>query len=68
MMYAATRCGGFPELQEMREIFTSRFGKEFVARATELRNNCGVNLNVFNDLPAISILTFYFGCEELKGC
>ncbi|XP_057478955.1 uncharacterized protein LOC130766268 [Actinidia eriantha] len=50
LLYAATRCGGFPELQEMREIFTSRFGKEFVARATELRNNCGVNPKMIQKL------------------
>ncbi|GFS44348.1 regulator of Vps4 activity in the MVB pathway protein [Actinidia rufa] len=50
MLYASTRCGEFPELQEMREIFTSRFGKEFVACATELRNNCGVNPKMIQKL------------------
>ncbi|KAI8539170.1 hypothetical protein RHMOL_Rhmol09G0160500 [Rhododendron molle] len=50
MLYASTRCGEFPELQEMRAIFTSRYGKEFVARATELRNNCGVNPKVIQKL------------------
>ncbi|KAL8105948.1 hypothetical protein AgCh_029677 [Apium graveolens] len=43
LIYASTRCGEFPELQEMRAMFSSRFGKEFVARGTELRNNCKVN-------------------------
>lgn len=43
LIYASTRCGEFPELQEMRAMFTSRFGKEFVARGVELRNNCKVN-------------------------
>lgn len=43
LIYAATRCGDFPELQEIRILFTSRYGKEFAARAVELRNNCGVN-------------------------
>ncbi|KAL1807017.1 hypothetical protein ACET3Z_030085 [Daucus carota] len=43
LIYASTRCGEFPELQEMRAMFTSRFGKEFVARGAELRNNCKVN-------------------------
>lgn len=46
LIYAASRCGEFPELQELRVIFTSRFGKEFTARAVELRNNCGVNPKV----------------------
>lgn len=43
LIYASTRCGEFPELQEIRAMFTSCFGKEFVARGAELRNNCKVN-------------------------
>ncbi|KAF7124381.1 hypothetical protein RHSIM_Rhsim12G0082500 [Rhododendron simsii] len=43
LVYAARRCGQFPELQEMRMIFTSRFGKEIVTCAIELRNNCRVH-------------------------
>ncbi|XP_058193951.1 uncharacterized protein LOC131310773 [Rhododendron vialii] len=43
LVYAARKCGQFPELQEMRMIFTSRFGKEFVTCAIELTNNCRVH-------------------------
>eukprot|EP00257_Ricinus_communis_P015344 XP_015573231.1 IST1-like protein isoform X2 [Ricinus communis] len=43
LIFASSRCGEFPELQEIRGIFESKFGKEFAARAIELRNNCGVN-------------------------
>lgn len=50
LIYAASRCGEFPELQELRTIFTSRFGKEFAARAVELRNNCGVNTKIIQKL------------------
>ncbi|KAL2546492.1 uncharacterized protein Fot_15725 [Forsythia ovata] len=50
LIYAATRCGEFPELQEIRVIFISRFGKEFAARAVELRNNCGVNPQIIQKL------------------
>lgn len=50
LLYASTRCGEFPELIEMRVIFTSRFGKEFAARAIELRNNCGVNPRIIQKL------------------
>ncbi|XP_059655532.1 uncharacterized protein LOC132302639 [Cornus florida] len=50
LLYASTRCGEFPELQEMRAFFTSHYGKEFVARGTELRNNCGVNLKMIQKL------------------
>ncbi|KAL6190286.1 hypothetical protein ACLB2K_036684 [Fragaria x ananassa] len=44
VLYAASRCGDFPELQEIRNILSARFGKEFTARSIELRNNCGVSL------------------------
>ncbi|RZC61154.1 hypothetical protein C5167_022914 [Papaver somniferum] len=46
LIFAASRCGEFPELQEIREMFTSRYGKEFTARAVELRNNSGVNRKI----------------------
>lgn len=42
MIFASSRCGDFPELIEIRSVITSRFGKEFTARAIELRNNCAV--------------------------
>lgn len=47
MMFASSRCGEFPELQKVREMLTLWFGKEFVARAVELRNNCSVNPKVY---------------------
>ncbi|CAK9187987.1 unnamed protein product [Ilex paraguariensis] len=50
LIFAASRCGGFPELQQIREIFTSRFGKEFAACAVELKNNCGVNPKMIQKL------------------
>ncbi|CAI9096236.1 OLC1v1032333C1 [Oldenlandia corymbosa var. corymbosa] len=50
LIYAATRCGDFPELQEIRTFLTSCFGKEFAARAAELRNNCGVNYKMIQKL------------------
>ncbi|KAK2663050.1 hypothetical protein Ddye_001624 [Dipteronia dyeriana] len=46
LIFASSRCGEFPELQKIREIFTSRFGKEFTSRAVELRNSCSVNPKV----------------------
>lgn len=49
LIYAAARCGEFPELQEIRSVFTSWFGKEFAARATELRS-CGVNRKMVQKL------------------
>ncbi|KAL9391962.1 hypothetical protein Peur_015882 [Populus x canadensis] len=43
LIFASSRCGEFPELQEIRGVFVSRFGKEIAACAVELRSNCGVN-------------------------
>ncbi|GFY86795.1 regulator of Vps4 activity in the MVB pathway protein [Actinidia rufa] len=34
--FASSRCGELPELQEIKGIFTSRYGKEFVARGWTL--------------------------------
>ncbi|XVF31567.1 hypothetical protein REPUB_Repub17cG0001700 [Reevesia pubescens] len=39
LMFASSRCGEFPELLHIREVLSSTFGKEFVARSVELRNN-----------------------------
>uniref|UniRef100_A0A2P2M5E7 IST1-like protein n=1 Tax=Rhizophora mucronata TaxID=61149 RepID=A0A2P2M5E7_RHIMU len=50
LLYASTRCGEFPELQEIRGIFISRYGKEFAASAIELRNNCGVKHKMIQKL------------------
>ncbi|KAJ9147358.1 hypothetical protein P3X46_029532 [Hevea brasiliensis] len=50
LIFAASRCGELPELQKIRELFTSRFGKEFATCAVELRNNCGVNPKIAKKL------------------
>ncbi|XP_056176097.1 uncharacterized protein LOC115669286 isoform X2 [Syzygium oleosum] len=46
LTFAASRCGDFPELQGIRTVVTKIYGKEFVARAVELRKNCAVNPRV----------------------
>ncbi|CAH1416880.1 unnamed protein product [Lactuca virosa] len=50
LLYAAPRCGEFPELQEIRAILTARFGKEFAKGAIDLRSNCGVNTRMIQKL------------------
>ncbi|XP_057491435.1 uncharacterized protein LOC130777182 [Actinidia eriantha] len=52
LIFASSRCGELPELQEIKGIFTSIYGKEFVARADELRNNCRVNLKMIQKLSS----------------
>ncbi|XP_010543209.1 PREDICTED: uncharacterized protein LOC104816186 isoform X2 [Tarenaya hassleriana] len=41
--FAAPRCADLPELQQVQMSFVSKYGKEFVAAAAELRPDCGVN-------------------------
>ncbi|GAB4861024.1 hypothetical protein Ancab_036187 [Ancistrocladus abbreviatus] len=41
--FAAPRCADLPELLQVQMLFASKYGKEFVAAATELMPNCGVN-------------------------
>ncbi|KAJ9147359.1 hypothetical protein P3X46_029533 [Hevea brasiliensis] len=50
LIFASSRCGEFPELQKIRAIFVTRFGREFAACAVELRNNCGVNSKIMQKL------------------
>ncbi|KAJ4842988.1 hypothetical protein Tsubulata_046708, partial [Turnera subulata] len=52
LIFASSRCGEFPELQEIRGLIRSRFGKEFCDRAIELRNNCHVNPKIIQKLSA----------------
>ncbi|OWM89363.1 uncharacterized protein LOC116201894 [Punica granatum] len=53
LIYASSRCGEFPELLEIRAVIQSHFGKEFVARAIELRNNCGVNTKMIQKMSTL---------------
>ncbi|XVE55065.1 hypothetical protein DITRI_Ditri03aG0131200 [Diplodiscus trichospermus] len=41
--FAAPRCADLPELLQVQMLFISKYGKEFVSAATELRPDCGVN-------------------------
>ncbi|KAJ4791352.1 Regulator of Vps4 activity in the MVB pathway protein [Rhynchospora pubera] len=50
LIFATSRCGDLQELQDVRRIFVSRFGKEFVEAATQLRNGCAVDLKLIQKL------------------
>ncbi|KAJ6693572.1 hypothetical protein OIU85_004355 [Salix viminalis] len=41
--FVAPRCADLPELLQVQILFASKYGKEFVAAATELMPSCGVN-------------------------
>ncbi|XP_020093007.1 IST1-like protein isoform X2 [Ananas comosus] len=43
LIYAAPRCSEIPELGRIRDIFEKKYGKDFVAAASDLRPNSGVN-------------------------
>lgn len=44
--FAAPRCADLPELLQVQMLFVGKYGKEFVAAATELMPECGVNRQV----------------------
>ncbi|XP_059452860.1 uncharacterized protein LOC132183439 [Corylus avellana] len=52
LIFAASRCGEFPELQKIRQMLTSRFGKDFADCAVELRNKCRVNPKMIQKFSA----------------
>ncbi|KGN45948.1 uncharacterized protein LOC101210797 [Cucumis sativus] len=52
VIFAASRWKDFTELGDVKSIFTSQFGKEFTARAVELRNNNRVNQSIIQKLSA----------------
>ncbi|XP_027148831.1 IST1 homolog isoform X2 [Coffea eugenioides] len=43
LCFAAPRCADLQELLQVQMLFAAKYGKEFVAAATELRPECGVN-------------------------
>ncbi|URE13079.1 DUF292 domain containing protein [Musa troglodytarum] len=50
LVFAASRCAELPELDKARGIFSSRYGKELVSAAVELRNNCCVDPKMIQKL------------------
>ncbi|KAB1209829.1 IST1-like protein [Morella rubra] len=72
LIFVASRCGEFPELQKIRQIVTSKFGKDFANRAVELRNNCGVDpkprlemrLKALREIAAEIGVTLHLGKES----
>ncbi|KAH7440551.1 hypothetical protein KP509_04G112400 [Ceratopteris richardii] len=50
LIFAAPRCSDVPELLQVRNLLSAKFGKEFVIAAAELRPDCGVNRVVIEKL------------------
>jgi len=47
--FAAPRCSDLTELQQVQILFVSKYGKEFVAAASELKPDSGVNRKVISE-------------------
>lgn len=50
IIFASGRCSDLPELMHLRNLFTTKYGKEFVAAALELRPDSGVNRTIIEKL------------------
>ncbi|CAO2165990.1 unnamed protein product [Urochloa humidicola] len=50
IIFASGRCSDLPELMHLRNLFTTKYGKEFVAGAMELRPGSGVNRTIIEKL------------------
>ncbi|KAK8914217.1 hypothetical protein KSP39_PZI024041 [Platanthera zijinensis] len=50
IIFASPRCSDVPELLQVRNLFLTKYGKEFVAAAAELRPDSGVNRAVIEKL------------------
>ncbi|KAI5057546.1 hypothetical protein GOP47_0027561 [Adiantum capillus-veneris] len=52
LIFAAPRASDLPELLEVQTLMSFKYGREFVASATELRPDCGVNRMIIEKLSA----------------
>lgn len=52
LIFAAPRCSDLPELLQVQYLFRAKYGKQFVAAATELQPDCGVNRMIIGKLSA----------------
>ncbi|XP_058091529.1 uncharacterized protein LOC131237656 [Magnolia sinica] len=50
IIFAAPRCSDLPELVQIRNLFTTKYGKEFILAASELRPDSSVNRAVIEKL------------------
>ncbi|KAL9324694.1 hypothetical protein ACSQ67_009551 [Phaseolus vulgaris] len=52
VIFASPRCSDVPELVDVKKQLTSKYGKEFVSAAVELRPDCGVSRMLVEKLSA----------------
>ncbi|XP_050892790.1 uncharacterized protein LOC127098285 [Lathyrus oleraceus] len=50
IIFAAPRCSDIPELLHIKNLFTTKYGKDFVSAVSELRPDSGVNRTIIEKL------------------
>ncbi|XP_057426999.1 uncharacterized protein LOC130720381 [Lotus japonicus] len=50
IIFAAPRCSDIPDLLHIKNLFTTKYGKEFVTAVSELRPDSGVNRTIIEKL------------------
>ncbi|WOH15493.1 hypothetical protein DCAR_0935034 [Daucus carota subsp. sativus] len=50
IIFAAPRCSDIPDLLQVRNLFAAKYGKEFIAAASELRPDTSVNRTIIEKL------------------
>ncbi|KAK7343403.1 hypothetical protein VNO77_12114 [Canavalia gladiata] len=50
IIFAAPRCSDIPDLLHIKNLFTTKYGKEFVSGVSELRPDSGVNRTIIEKL------------------
>lgn len=50
IIFSAPRCSEVPDLLQIKNLFTAKYGKEFMAAASELRPDSGVNRTIIEKL------------------
>ncbi|GFP85352.1 ist1 homolog [Phtheirospermum japonicum] len=50
IIFSAPRCSDLPDLLHVRNLFASKYGKEFIAAASELRPDTSVNRTIIEKL------------------
>ncbi|CAI9096187.1 OLC1v1032272C1 [Oldenlandia corymbosa var. corymbosa] len=54
IIFAAPRCSDLPDLLHVKNLFAAKYGKEFVAAASELRPDTSVNRTIIEKLSPIA--------------
>ncbi|XP_021753735.1 IST1-like protein [Chenopodium quinoa] len=50
VIFAAPRCSDLPDLLQVKNLFTSKYGKEFISAVSELRPDTSVNRTIIENL------------------